>query len=275
MASNPHCQCTLGKAQAARWQCQLAVQRQASCEHAHHKRALVGDVRHIQLGDRRCAYDESLLGTQSDKFALVKTDDKGGRGKADTRGAQLGKQAAANVRHQQAMLARVDDLLETPVYLGETKVCFNCHGVFATINLRVSFQQIRCVRLIVDPITGESRECGHKDNHPKVAKEHVQDSHVGREYTCWSGVVSHSHLQNVKHRNKHEPHIICQVRGCDLAFNRVHTLNRHIRNKNTHLVQLSKAQIEEYVKTVATLFKNGREAIKQEFKRKKAALNGN
>ena len=69
------------------------------------------------------AYEECLLGTQSDNFALVKSDDKGGRGYADTRGAQLAKQAAANARHQQAMLTRVDELLEAPVYIDETKVC--------------------------------------------------------------------------------------------------------------------------------------------------------
>ena len=72
------------------------------------------------------AYDEILLGTQSDNFALVRSDDKGGRGRADTHGAQLGKQAAANVRHQQAILARIDELLESPVYIDETKVCFDC-----------------------------------------------------------------------------------------------------------------------------------------------------
>ena len=69
------------------------------------------------------AYDEFLLGTQRDHFSLVRSDDEGGREKSDTRGAETGKRTAANVCHQQAMLARVNELLEAPVYVDETKVC--------------------------------------------------------------------------------------------------------------------------------------------------------
>ena len=50
------------------------------------------------------AYDEHLLYTQRAHFEILAEDETGGRGKADTRGAQLGGRAANNKRDQCAML---------------------------------------------------------------------------------------------------------------------------------------------------------------------------
>ena len=68
-------------------------------------------------------YDEYLLFTQRAHFSLINDAERGGHGKADLRGARLGKEAAAKECHQQAMLARLDAFLAAPVYIDEKKVC--------------------------------------------------------------------------------------------------------------------------------------------------------
>ena len=137
--------------------------------------------------------------------------------------------------------------------------------------MRISFQKIRCTQRIVDPDTGDSQECGHISTNPIGANRHVKDEHEGRVYRCWCGKESRSQNEHTKHERTHNPLVICPVQNCQLRSNRPNTLYRHIRSKFTHLVQLSKAQIEEYIKTAATLYKNGRAAVKQEFLDKKAA----
>ena len=68
------------------------------------------------------AYEELLLFTQRARFALVNDEEKGGRGKADTDGARLGKLAASNERDQRAIMERVDALLAEPDYVDSSKV---------------------------------------------------------------------------------------------------------------------------------------------------------
>ena len=83
--------------------------------------------------------------------------------------------------------------------------------------------------------------------HPIVAKRHVKDEYEGREYRCWCGQVSHTRNEDTIHQRTHDPLVTCPVRGCNKAYNLANSFNKHIHNKNTHLVQLSEAQIKEYV----------------------------
>ena len=66
-------------------------------------------------------YDEHILFALRDHFKLYAASNAG-HGHADHYGAYLSERAAADVDGQQAMLARVDELLAAPVYVDESKV---------------------------------------------------------------------------------------------------------------------------------------------------------
>ena len=78
-------------------------------------------------------YDEHLLFALGKHFKLHETA-LAGHGRGDHYGEYLSERAAVDVDEQQAMLARIDELLAAPVYVDDSKV--GARSVFLLADFR-------------------------------------------------------------------------------------------------------------------------------------------
>ena len=76
-------------------------------------------------------YDEHLLFALRDHFKLYEAS-SAGHSHADHYGAYLSERAAVDVEGQRLMLARIDELLASPVYVDKSKV--GAHSVLFLAN---------------------------------------------------------------------------------------------------------------------------------------------
>ena len=139
-------------------------------------------------------YEEQLLFAHRAHFSLANDNETAGRGKADTRGAQLLVCANNNERDKKAMIKRVDELLAAPVFVDETKVAEIYRFVQRNMSVCISVHRLRRTgsrredRQIRDLLKNDVEHVHLRSASPRASRSRLQVHFVRHYHVLPKGV---------------------------------------------------------------------------------------